>query len=82
MNTVLHGAPDPPQLGGGRVGGGILPTVDPLHISRLAEARDLKFCMHVDGWGPDENYAKAFHRGSGSQCLLLIFQIPSYLWNG
>jgi len=58
-----------------------LPVVDQLHISRLAEARDLKFCLHIEGWGPNLKYAWAGHRelGAGSSNLLLIFGTPSYL---
>jgi len=38
--------------------GKTLPFMDPLHmslhISRMAEARDLKYCMHIEGWSPNE----------------------------
>jgi len=37
----------------------ILPVVDPLRILRFAEARDLKFCMHIEGC------AKVRHMGHG-----------------
>jgi len=26
--------------------------VDPIHISRMAEDTDLKFCVLIDCWGP------------------------------
>jgi len=44
---------------------GSLPVVDPLHISGTAEARDLKFCVHIDVFGPAEHYATVGHMGSG-----------------
>jgi len=31
--------------------GNILPIVDPLYISKLAEAKHLKNCVHIKGWG-------------------------------
>jgi len=49
-NIMLDGGPDPPQRGGGV--GEISPIVDQLHISRLAEITNLKFCVHIHGWGP------------------------------
>jgi len=48
-NTVLDGGPDPPKRGRGE------PTFkfwDTPHISGMAEARELKFCVHIEGWGP------------------------------
>jgi len=61
-NIVLHGVPDPPTDRGG-------PTFKlwdlPPHISRMAEARDFKFCVHIEGDGPNKNYAKVGHRGLG-----------------
>jgi len=50
-NIVLDGGPDPPQRVGSRLGI-ILPIMDLLHILGTGEARDLKFCMHIEGWGP------------------------------
>jgi len=49
-NIMLNWAPDPPQRRGGELRK-ILPTVDPLHISRLAEARNLKFCVDINWLG-------------------------------
>jgi len=49
MNIVLHGGSDPPQSGEGRE---ILAIVDPDRISGTAEDRKLKFCIHIEGWGP------------------------------
>jgi len=43
--------------------GKISPIVDPLHISRTAEARDLKFCELIEGLGSNQNYAKVGHTG-------------------
>jgi len=31
-----------------------------------AKARHLQFCVHIDCWGPNQNYAKVLHPGSGS----------------
>jgi len=49
--------------------------VDPLHISRLAEARNLKFGVLIEGWGPNQKHATGGHRESGtwSPDQLLIF---------
>jgi len=47
--VVLHGGPDAPT---DRGRGPTLGPWDPLHISGTAEANDLKFCMHIEGWGP------------------------------
>jgi len=55
---VLHGGPDPQQRGKGGVGG-IVPIVDPLHITRLAEARNLKFCGLKESWGLQPNLCKS-----------------------
>jgi len=45
--------------------GKILPTMNPLHVSRMAEDRDFKFCANIRGWGhPNQKYAKVCHRGS------------------
>jgi len=49
-NTVLYGDPDLPTAREEGVGE-ILPIVDPLHISKLAEARDLKFCVLIERQG-------------------------------
>jgi len=47
-NIVLDVGPDPPQRGGGM--GKISPILDPIHISRWAEARDLEFyVLHSSG---------------------------------
>jgi len=59
---VIDVVPDPPRQGEPREN---LPTVDPLHISRMAEARDLKFCVLTEGCVSDKNYAKVSHRGRG-----------------
>jgi len=50
--------------------------VDPLNISRLAEARELNVCVLIESGRPNQNYAKVGHRGSGSCNLLLIFEPP------
>jgi len=41
-----------------------LPIVDPLRISRMAEATDFKFCVHTEGRGAVTKTAKLGHRGS------------------
>jgi len=53
-NTALNVGLNPPQRGRGEWRK-MLPVVDPLLVSRSAQARDLKFCVHVDGW---ESYTK------------------------
>jgi len=55
-NIVLAGGPDPhtERWRGEK----ILPSGDPLHISGTAEARDLKFCVHTDGSGPNKKVQK------------------------
>jgi len=55
--------------------------VDPPHILATAEARDLKFCIHIVGWVPNKNYAKVGHRwsGVGSCDILSNFGTPFYL---
>jgi len=53
-----------PQRGEGELGK-TLPILDPPHTSRMAEARDLKFCMLTEGRGSNKNYAKIDHKGSG-----------------
>jgi len=55
----------------------------PPPMSGTAEARDLKFCVHIKGLGPNENYAKLGHRGIGAvSCdLILNFGTPLYLQN-
>jgi len=35
--------------------------VEPPPIFVMAEARNLKFCVHIEGWGPNENYATVSH---------------------
>jgi len=35
----------------------------PPHISRMAEASNLKLCMHIDGCIPKQNYAKVGRMG-------------------
>jgi len=35
---------------------------------------DLKFCMHTEGLGPNEIYAKLGHRESGSRELIINFE--------
>jgi len=56
-NCVIQG-PDP-TTARGRELRKILRTVDPLHISRLAEARDLKFGVLIEGWGPETKLWKS-----------------------
>jgi len=56
-------------------------TPPPL-ILGTAEDRNSKLYVHVEGWGPSQNYAKANQRRSGSRDLLLIFGTPLYLRNG
>jgi len=60
---VLHGGPDPPTERGRQNWEKFLPIVNALHISETVEARDLKVCVHIEGWGPKENYAKVDYRG-------------------
>jgi len=75
---VSEGGPDLPHSE--REMGKLLPIVDPLHISRLAEAKDLKLSVLIDVWSPNQNSTKVGHRGgSGLRDLLLIFGTPSYL---
>jgi len=45
---VLHGGPDLPQTGRGNT----YIFLDPLRISGMAEARDLKFYVLIEGDGP------------------------------
>jgi len=49
-NIVLDVGPDPPQKGGTH-----FYILGPPHISGTAEARDLKFCIHIEWWGPNDN---------------------------
>jgi len=51
-NIVLYMGPDSPHREGEGELGKILPTVDPLHISGMAEARDLKLCAYIEGSEP------------------------------
>jgi len=44
--TALHGGPDLP-IARERELGKLWPTVDPQHISRLTEAKDLIFCVLI-----------------------------------
>jgi len=55
------GGPDPPQRGEGNR---ILNFGTPL-ISETATAKNLNFFAHIEGWGPNENYAKVGHGGRG-----------------
>jgi len=68
----------PSQTGVGELGK-ISPIMHPLHISGTTEAWDLKFCVHIEGWGPKEKTAKV---GQESCDLLLNFGTPSYLRKG
>jgi len=45
------------QQGGGEV--------DPQHISRLAEDRHLKFCVHIDSWALTKNMQQLVIGGWG-----------------
>jgi len=56
--------------------------VDPLHLSRIAEA--IEICDCVCGGGPNRNYAKVGHSESRdwSRDLLANFGTPTYLRNG
>jgi len=56
-NIVSHAGPDPPQRGGRKLGK-ILPVMDPVHISGMVEARDLKFACVQRAADPNKNYAK------------------------
>jgi len=51
-NIELYGGSFFPYNEGEGELGKILAVMDPLHISGMTEARDLKFCMRVEGWGP------------------------------
>jgi len=68
---VLKVGLDPPQRGEG-------PSFkfgDTPHIFGTAGARDLKFCVHMEGGGPNKNYAKVCHRGSGAESRDLTLNI-------
>jgi len=58
-NVVLYGSPDPPTVRGGELRT-IFAHFDPLHISSMAEARDLKFYVLIEGCGPNHNYPKVW----------------------
>jgi len=68
-----------------RKGGPVLNfgTLFYLSIFKTAEARDLKFCMRIEGEASNKNYAKLGHResGAGSRNMILNFVTPSYLQN-
>jgi len=51
MEHCVRRGPDPLQTEGGELGK-MLPIVDSQHISRMAEPRDLKFCVHTEDRGP------------------------------
>jgi len=74
-NIVLDGGPHPPA----ERGRGPVFNLGPPPVFGTAEARDLKFCVRIQGWGPT-NCAKLDHRGSGmgSHDLILNFR-PSML---
>jgi len=71
---VLDVGPDPATKRGR---GPTFKFWDTPHISRMAEDRGLKFYVRTGGGGPNENYAKAGHRmsGTGSRDLNLNFGI-------
>jgi len=48
-NIVLDGGFDPCTAEGSE---SWTKFCDPPHISRMAEARDLEFCILIEGWGP------------------------------
>jgi len=78
-NIVLHWGPDFPHRGGGE------PTFqfwDPPRISGMAEAIDLKFCMHIAGRRPEWKLckSKSYWSTVGSRDLLLNFGTPKLLW--
>jgi len=50
LNIVLKVGFDAPQRGGGE-----FLIMGPLSIFGTAKARDLKVCVHIEGWGPNEN---------------------------
>jgi len=47
-----------------RAGGGLILNFGTPPIFGTAEARDLKFCMLIETWCPNENNAKLCHTGS------------------
>jgi len=50
----------------------------PSHIYGTAEAKDLKFCANIMGWGPNENYAKVGHRWSAAGSLDLVLNFGTF----
>jgi len=73
-NIVLHGGLNSPQRGEKWLGN-ILPTVDPLHISGMAEDRDFKFCTHIERLGPCPNQKyqqEVTGMGAGSRDLIWV----------
>jgi len=61
-DIVLQGAMLPHRQGRGTY----FKKVGAPRISGMVETGDLKFCVHIQSWGPNENYAKVYHRGSGA----------------
>jgi len=74
---VLDGGRNPPTDGEGRP-----PFIfwDPLVSLECVKVRDLRFCVRIEAWGSNENYAKLGHKGLETRSRdLLLNPVTAYI---